>query len=64
MNDEPFGRQPLPVEVIISGTDARDVRYWAGELMRRGESHGDMVQAMFDGITTFTFKIYPRAVND
>lgn len=43
-NDELFGRQPLPVEVTITGADSRDVEYWARELTRRAESAGDLTQ--------------------
>lgn len=58
--EEHFGRQPLPVTVIIRGSDPRDVDYWRQEFMRRSQFKGDMVQQN----TNDTFTIYPRAVND
>lgn len=57
--NEPFGRQPKPVLVTLSG-DLEDVQYWKRELMRRAEFKGDLVQGLGAGM----FKIYPRAVND
>jgi hypothetical protein len=63
--DEPFGRQPQPVEVRVSGHEL-DTAYWCRELMRRAEFKGDMVQIISTdaGTEVMTFKIYPRAVND
>lgn len=58
--DEPFGRQPKPVMVRITGEDMIDVEYWHRALSLRAESHGDMAQRLEPGL----FKIYPRAVND
>jgi hypothetical protein len=57
--DEPFGRQPKPVEVTLIGEDI-DVDYWMSQLMRRAEFKGDMVQLKHGS----AFIIYPRAVND
>lgn len=57
--NEPFGRQPNPVLVTLSG-DLEDVQYWKRELMRRAEFKGDLAQDLGTGM----FKIYPRAVND
>jgi hypothetical protein len=68
MTSEPFERQPKPVTVVVTG-ETQDVMYWARELARRGESHGDMVQ-MGPGYhesgkpSTKEFTIYPRAVNE
>ncbi len=59
MSDEPFGRQPMPVTVTITG-DQRDVDYWFQALYGRAESHGDTAQRLSDS----QFRIYPRAVND
>lgn len=60
MSDEPFGRQPKPVSVDLTG-ESIDVEYWCRELMRRAEFKGDLVEKRRDS-TGFT--IYPRAVND
>lgn len=62
--DNPFGRQPEPVTVRITGDD-RDVTYWLRELMRRAEFKGDMVQTIDGtGNRCAAFRIFPRAVND
>lgn len=63
MSDEPFGRQPQPVTVQLSG-DSRDVDYWQRELMRKAEFMGDQAQLISCGAGVTVFKIYPRAVND
>ncbi len=59
MSDEPFGRQPQPVEVFVTGQPP-DVEYWRREFMRRAEFKGDLV----DPRGSAGFIIYPRAVND
>lgn len=59
--DNPFGRQPEPVTVIIQG-DPRDVEYWRQHLMRAAEFKGDLVQDASADCRSFA--IYPRAVND
>lgn len=59
MTNEPFGRQPQPVNVQLHG-DTIDVDYWMTVLMRRAEFKGDLVAK----ITHTMFRIYPRAVND
>ena len=58
--DEPFGRQPKPVTVAITGDDPRDVEYWVRELSRRAEFKGDQTQRIHPS----SFIIHPRAVND
>lgn len=58
-SDEPFGRQPEVVTVVLHGDDI-DVNYWMNILATRAEFKGDVVQRMGHS----TFKIYPRAVND
>lgn len=58
MKDEPFGRQPKPVKVLLTGEDI-DVRYWINELAKRAEFKGDVVMREFN-----YFTIFPRAVND
>lgn len=60
MADEPFGRQPQPVHVAITGSEQIDVNYWMNQLMQRAEFKGDSVQKGAGN----TFHIYPRAVND
>lgn len=59
MSDEPFGRQPEPVSVLLGGNPI-DVEYWMRELMRRAEFKGDLTQKNHHN----EFIIYPRAVND
>lgn len=63
MTDEPFGRQPQPVTVQITG-DQRDVDHWQREFVRRVESRGDGAQLSRVGAGAATIKIFPRAVND
>lgn len=57
--DEPFGRQPQPVVVTLTG-ESQDINYWAQELARRAQFKGDVV--VFKHANIFT--IHPRAVND
>lgn len=59
MSDEPFGRQPQPVRVMLIG-ESIDVDYWLRVLMQRAEFKGDLTQS----VGSATFVIYPRAVND
>lgn len=59
MSDEPFGRQPKTVEIVING-EKPDVEFWQREFIRRAEFKGDQVI----GRTANSFVIYPRAVND
>jgi len=59
MSNEPFGRQPKLVKVILEGEEA-DVTYWKGQLMQRAEFKGDIASSF----ATNSFTIYPRAVND
>lgn len=54
-----FRRQPEPVSVCLVG-EKEDVDYWIHRLMRAAKVEGDLI----DFITTTTFRIYPRAVND
>jgi hypothetical protein len=67
--DEPFGRQPEPVEVTITGHEI-DVYTYLLRLERAAGSCGEMIQRQVDRtlyrypICEKTFKIYPRAVND
>lgn len=60
MSDEPFGRQPQPVEVFVTGKEPQDVLYWVRELKRRAEFKGDLVEPR----GSCGFVIFPRAVND
>ncbi len=64
MSDDPFGRQPEPVIVVIHGA-REDILYWYDQLKRRAEFKGDVTQAENTGMfSAIAFKIYPRAVND
>jgi hypothetical protein len=56
--DEPFGRQPEPVLVSVTG-DMRDVEYWITQLRRYAEGRCGSTERMGN-----QFKIYPQAVND
>lgn len=60
MTDEPFGRQPQPVQIVVTGKEAADVVYWVRHIKRACEFKGDLVEQQ--GSTQLT--IYPRAVND
>lgn len=68
MTDEPFGRQPKPVKVTITGENAADVLDWIRHLSRAAEYKGDNVQMgtghHYLSESTKEFTIYPRAVND
>jgi hypothetical protein len=57
---EPFGRQPKPVQIVVTGREAADVVYWVRHIKRACEFKGDLVEQQ--GSTQLT--IYPRAVND
>lgn len=57
--DEPFGRQPKPVTVTITGDDPRDVEYWVSDLAHRAEFKGDQVQRIHPS----SFIIHPRAMD-
>ncbi len=57
--DEPFGRQPKPVTVTLEGEDV-DVKYWIQLLMRYASNSGDNIERP----NQYSFRIYPRAVND
>lgn len=56
--NEPFGRQPQPVLVAMTG-DLRDVEHYMAILRRAAEYSGDITHRMGN-----QFQIYPRAVND
>ena len=56
--NEPFGRQPQPVTVILSG-DPRDVDHFITILQNAAERDGGLTERRVS-----SFKIYPRAVND
>ena len=58
--DEPFGRQPQSVQLVVTGKEAQDVVYWVRHIKRACEFKGDLVDQQ--GSTQLT--IYPRAVND
>lgn len=61
MTDEPFGRQPQPVIVVMTG-DARDVEHYRSLIM------GYIDRTSYDHCVynpaKDEFTIYPRAVND
>lgn len=57
---EPFGRQPQPVQITVTGKDAADVVYWVRHIKLACEFKGDLVE--LQGSTQLT--VYPRAVND
>lgn len=58
--DEPFGRQPQPVKIVVTGKEAVDVVYWMRIIKYACEFKGDLIEQQ--GATQLT--IYPRAVND
>lgn len=67
--DEPFGRQPLPVHVIIDGHE-QDVYYWERRLKLAAEFKGDLVERK-QALNLYAyprmearFTIFPRAIND
>ena len=62
MTDEPFGRQPQPVQIaVIAVTGAlEDIAYWISHIKRACEFKGDLVERR--GL--YQLVIYPRAVND
>jgi hypothetical protein len=66
---EPFGRQPQPVSVTITGHEL-DVDFWVRHLFSAASYKGDNVERKPALILhnypkmEATFYIYPRAVND
>ena len=58
-DNEPFGRQPKPVLVTVSGDDQIDVDEAIRKFIRVAESAGALAERRGN-----QFKIYPRAVND
>ena len=58
-DNEPFGRQPQPITVSVSGHDQRDVDEAIRKFIRVADSAGDNAERRGN-----MFKIYPRAVND
>lgn len=60
MSDEPFGRQPMPVTVIMTGNPI-DVEYYRNQIISRIEGGSYDVCTVADHNT---FTIHPRAVND
>lgn len=60
MTDEPFGRQPEPVTITLSGHPL-DVEYYKSILMRlvRQRSYDNTMD-----IAEGAFKILPQAVNE
>lgn len=60
MSDEPFGRQPQPVQINVVGKAAEDVIYWVRHIKRTCEFKGDRVELRGSA----TLIIYPLAVND
>lgn len=67
MENEPFGRQPKPVIVVLKG-DYADVNDWYNTLKNRAEYKGDgtsgYVGEWVKEEYQRQFTIYPRAVND
>lgn len=60
MADEPFGRQPKPVQIVVTGKEAEDVVFWVRHIKLACEFKGDRVEQ--HGSTQLT--VYPCAVND
>ncbi len=60
MTDEPFGRQPQPVRVVLVG-EPIDVDHYRNRLIYIIENGSLDVCTKTD---THIFTIYPRAVND
>lgn len=57
--NEPFGRQPKPVTVVIQDGEAVDLSYWRYELQRYCSGRADTQM-----INHQSFRIFPRANND
>lgn len=60
MANDPFGRQPLPVQISVTGNGAEDVAFWVRHIKRACEFKGDNVEQL----GSCTLIVYPRAVND
>lgn len=56
--DEPFGRQPMPVTVTVTG-DPVDAVYYKTILQRYVMRVEDVMS-----LDSTSFRIFPRAVND
>ena len=59
MTNQPFGRQPQPVTVVLAGEQI-DIDRYMRRLQRAAESNGESTN--WNNPASFT--IYPRAVND
>lgn len=64
MTDEPFGRQPKPVTIIITDGDQVDRDYWQRVIIRAGKNVGADTNEFPVSPSMNIFCIYPRAVND
>jgi hypothetical protein len=62
-DQDPFGRQPLPVTVTLTGDDV-DVQVWISRLHRYADMSGPDVSGVTSVEGAASFTIYPRAVND
>ena len=60
MSDEPFGRQPQPVRIVVTGNEAADVVFWVRHIKRACEFKDDLVEQQGSA----QLIVYPRAVND
>lgn len=67
MDNEPFGRQRLPVKVTLSG-DYADVHAWYLYFKNRAEYKGDVTTGYKGEWVADKYQrhfiIYPQAVND
>lgn len=63
MSDEPFGRQPLPTIVTITGGDDIDRQQMAADLYRYLNGRIDLVERS-GRPNEQIIRCYPRAVND
>lgn len=63
MNDEPFGRQPKPTTITITGGDDVDRQQMSFTLYRYLVNQIDLVERSGSPMAQI-IRCYPRAVND
>lgn len=63
MTNEPFGRQPLPTIITITGGEDIDRKEMSSMLFRYLNGHIDLVETSGNRLEEY-IRCYPRAVND
>jgi hypothetical protein len=64
MTDEPFGRQPQPVKVVIASSDLQDQNAAVTLISRFLNNQFDNINCYHNDVGNYVIDCYPRAVND